>query len=302
MIANGAEGEPGSVKDRHVMTTRPAAVLEGLALAAAAVGAREGIVFLKASFDRPAAALEKALAAGAAGGLPVRIARGDDSYVTGEETALLEALEGRRPWPRPEAAAARPAPASTAARRSCRTWRPSPASRAAIARSGGLSAHAKPRSSRCGATCGGRACTRSRWARRWRGSSPSTGAERTGRNRHDLPRRAVGRAPHRRAGGHAARSRCAARGGIRAGDGVAARHRRVRLPAGGGGLAGRVLRARVLRPVPALHGGQRRPRPHAARGGKRRRSRAGAPRPGRGRRLHEGPRVLRALAHRGRAR
>ena len=72
VIANGAEGEPGSVKDRHVMTTRPAAVLEGLALAAAAVGAREGVVFLKASFDRPAAALESALAAGAAGGLPVR--------------------------------------------------------------------------------------------------------------------------------------------------------------------------------------------------------------------------------------
>jgi NADH-quinone oxidoreductase subunit F len=102
VIANGAEGEPGSVKDRHVMTTRPAAVLEGLAIAAAAVGAREGVVFLKASFDRPAAALEGARAAGAARGLRVRIARGDDSYVTGEETALLESLEGRRPWPRPK--------------------------------------------------------------------------------------------------------------------------------------------------------------------------------------------------------
>ena len=102
VIANGAEGEPGSIKDRHVMTTRPAEVLEGLALAAAAVGAREGIVFLKASFDRPAAALANALAAGAAGGLTVRIARGDDSYVTGEETALLEVLEGRRAWPRPK--------------------------------------------------------------------------------------------------------------------------------------------------------------------------------------------------------
>jgi NADH-quinone oxidoreductase subunit F len=102
VIANGAEGEPGSIKDRHVMTARPAAVLEGLALAATAVGAREGIVFLKASFDRPAAALAEALARGAAGALPVRIVRGDDSYVTGEETALLEAIEGRRAWPRPK--------------------------------------------------------------------------------------------------------------------------------------------------------------------------------------------------------
>lgn len=102
VIANGAEGEPGSIKDRHVMASRAAAVLEGLAIAAAAVGAREGIVFLKASFDRPAAALASALADGAAGPLRVAIARGDDSYVTGEETALLEALEGRRPWPRPK--------------------------------------------------------------------------------------------------------------------------------------------------------------------------------------------------------
>lgn len=102
VIANGAEGEPGSVKDRHVMTARPAEVLGGLAVAAAAVGAREGVVFLKASFDRPAAALEEAIAGGAAGALPVRIARGDDSYVTGEETALLEVLEGRRAWPRPK--------------------------------------------------------------------------------------------------------------------------------------------------------------------------------------------------------
>ena len=102
VIANGAEGEPGSIKDRYVMTRQPADVLAGLAVAAAAIGAREGIVFLKASFDRPAAALQAALAGGAAGGLAVRIARGDDSYVTGEETALLESLEGRRPWPRPK--------------------------------------------------------------------------------------------------------------------------------------------------------------------------------------------------------
>src|SRR5687768_1719624 len=60
VIANGAEGEPGSMKDRHVMTVRPEDVLRGLSLAADAVGAREGIVFLKGSFDAPAAALERA--------------------------------------------------------------------------------------------------------------------------------------------------------------------------------------------------------------------------------------------------
>jgi NADH-quinone oxidoreductase subunit F len=101
-IANGAEGEPGSVKDRHVMVTRPGDVLRGLAVAAQAVGAREAIVFLKRSFDRPATALEEALRTADLGGLSVSIRRGDDSYITGEETALLESLEGRRPWPRPK--------------------------------------------------------------------------------------------------------------------------------------------------------------------------------------------------------
>jgi NADH-quinone oxidoreductase subunit F len=102
VVANGAEGEPGSIKDRHVMCTRPLDVLAGLGLAARAVGSREAIVFLKASFDKPAAALERALAERPPAGLSVSIRRGDDSYITGEETALLESLEGRRPWPRPK--------------------------------------------------------------------------------------------------------------------------------------------------------------------------------------------------------
>ena len=100
VVANGAEGEPGSFKDRYVMLRRPADVVAGLALAARAVGAREATVFLKGSFDRPAAALAGAIAAASLDGLSVDVRRGDDGYVTGEETALLESLEGRKPWPR----------------------------------------------------------------------------------------------------------------------------------------------------------------------------------------------------------
>ncbi len=100
VIANGAEGEPGSIKDRFVMTRRAGAVLQGLRLAARAVGAREAIIFLKGSFDAPAAALEKAIAETRLDGVTVAIRRGDDGYITGEETAVLETLEGRRPWPR----------------------------------------------------------------------------------------------------------------------------------------------------------------------------------------------------------
>ncbi len=102
VIANGAEGEPGSFKDRFVMRRRPDEVIEGLRLAARAMGTSEAVVFLKASFDAPAKALEAALARASLGALEVRIRRGDDGYITGEETALLESLEGRKPWPRPK--------------------------------------------------------------------------------------------------------------------------------------------------------------------------------------------------------
>jgi NADH-quinone oxidoreductase subunit F len=84
VVANGAEGEPGSVKDRFLMTHRAPDVVRGLALAAQALGAREAYIFLKASFDAPAHALEEALRRS-----PI-------------ETAALETLEGRRPWPRPK--------------------------------------------------------------------------------------------------------------------------------------------------------------------------------------------------------
>ena len=102
VVANGAEGEPGSVKDRHLMATRPADVLRGLALAARAVGAREAVIFLKRSFAAAAAALAEARPAVDLDSLELTIRHGDDSYITGEETALLESLEGRRPWPRPK--------------------------------------------------------------------------------------------------------------------------------------------------------------------------------------------------------
>jgi NADH-quinone oxidoreductase subunit F len=102
VIGNGAEGEPGSVKDRWVMLSRPREVIRGLVLAAEGVGAREAIVYLKGSFSAPAAALERAVVEEPLHGVSVRICRGDDSYIGGEETAVLEVLEGRRAWPRPK--------------------------------------------------------------------------------------------------------------------------------------------------------------------------------------------------------
>jgi len=102
VIANGAEGEPGSIKDRWLMLTQPARILEGLVLAARAVGAREAICYLKDSFAAPARALEAALPGVPSDGVALSVRRGDDGYIAGEETAILEVLEGRRAWPRPK--------------------------------------------------------------------------------------------------------------------------------------------------------------------------------------------------------
>lgn len=98
LVANGAEGEPGSIKDRYLLRTRPAEVLAGVARAAALLGVPDPVVYLKGAFGREEALLRAALPAGSA----IAIRRGADTYVAGEETAVLEALEDRRAWPRPK--------------------------------------------------------------------------------------------------------------------------------------------------------------------------------------------------------
>jgi NADH-quinone oxidoreductase subunit F len=101
VVANGGESEPGSIKDRFVMRTRPRDVLEGLIIAMDTLGAERGYVYLKGSFGEEEKRMSEAVAAM---GLSARIVihRGDDTYVGGEETALLESIEGRAAWPRPK--------------------------------------------------------------------------------------------------------------------------------------------------------------------------------------------------------
>ncbi len=101
VVANGGEGEPGSIKDRFVMRTRPKDVLRGLEQAMETLGAERGYVYLKGSFHEEEKRLSAAL--GEMGlASAVSIHRGDDTYVGGEETALLESIEGRVAWPRPK--------------------------------------------------------------------------------------------------------------------------------------------------------------------------------------------------------
>jgi NADH:ubiquinone oxidoreductase subunit F (NADH-binding) len=102
-VANGAEGEPGSFKDRMLLRRNPYQVLEGLQIAARSVGARHAYLALKESFVRECDALDRAFAELADAGLidvPLTIVRGPEEYLFGEEKALLEVVEGEDPLPR----------------------------------------------------------------------------------------------------------------------------------------------------------------------------------------------------------
>ena len=113
VIANGDEGDPGSYVDRLLMEWDPGRVLEGLALASFAVEAEQAVIFIRAEYprarERVEAAIRKAYDDGHFGRnvhgsgrtLDVRVESGAGSYVSGEETALLNAIEGLRGVVRP---------------------------------------------------------------------------------------------------------------------------------------------------------------------------------------------------------
>jgi NADH:ubiquinone oxidoreductase subunit F (NADH-binding) len=106
VVVNADEGDPGAYLDRVILEDAPHTVLEALAIAAHAVGATAAHVYVRAEYPeahaRLAAALDEArragiLGAGALSTVDVAIHGGHGSYVCGEETALLNAIEGRRP-------------------------------------------------------------------------------------------------------------------------------------------------------------------------------------------------------------
>ena len=98
VVCNADEGDSGTFSDRMLMEGDPFCLLEGMAIAAHAVGATQGIVYVRSEYPHAIAALEAALAAAGdfLGGFPIDVRKGAGSYVCGEETALLESLEGRR--------------------------------------------------------------------------------------------------------------------------------------------------------------------------------------------------------------
>ncbi len=103
-VCNAAEGEPGTFKDRTLLRHDPYRVLEGLAIAAYAIGAEAAYIATKASYaieaERIARAIDELRADGLLGDLPITLVLGPDEYLFGEEKALLEVIEGNDPLPR----------------------------------------------------------------------------------------------------------------------------------------------------------------------------------------------------------
>ncbi|MEU4498932.1 NAD(P)H-dependent oxidoreductase subunit E [Streptomyces sp. NPDC023998] len=113
VVVNGDEGDPGSYADRLLMEADPERVLEGLALACFACGARQGVVLVRSEYPRALARMRDAVGQayadghfgpavhGTATALDVKVVEGAGSYVAGEETALIASLEGDRGCARP---------------------------------------------------------------------------------------------------------------------------------------------------------------------------------------------------------
>ncbi len=112
LVVNADESEPGTFKDRELMEIEPHRLLEGIAIGAYAIGAEFAFVYIRGEYVHAAAVLEQAIADAEAAGLlgkgvldsdvnvHVRVFSGAGAYICGEETALLESLEGNRPMPR----------------------------------------------------------------------------------------------------------------------------------------------------------------------------------------------------------
>jgi NADH:ubiquinone oxidoreductase subunit F (NADH-binding)/NADH:ubiquinone oxidoreductase subunit E len=112
MIANADESEPLIFKDRILMDTNPQQLLEGMAIGGYACGANEGFIYVRGEYEKQALRLEQAIAQAEALGwlgeniqgsgfsFNIHVHRGAGAYICGEETALIESMEGNRGEPR----------------------------------------------------------------------------------------------------------------------------------------------------------------------------------------------------------
>lgn len=100
LICNADEGEVGTFKDRYILEHDPFSLLEGIAIAAYAIGAKKAFIYLRAEYrfllDLLVNAMEQTKAQGYLKTLEIQIRMGAGSYICGEESALMNSIEGRR--------------------------------------------------------------------------------------------------------------------------------------------------------------------------------------------------------------
>ncbi|MCC7196151.1 MAG: NADH-quinone oxidoreductase subunit NuoF [Gemmatimonadaceae bacterium] len=112
LCCNADESEPGTFKDREIMRWTPHALVEGCAIGAYAIGAQRTYIYIRGEFTEPIRAMEAAVAEAYAAGLiggnamgtgkqvDIHVHKGAGAYICGEETALMNSIEGRRGNPR----------------------------------------------------------------------------------------------------------------------------------------------------------------------------------------------------------
>ncbi len=104
MAVNGDEGEPGTYKDRHYLETNPHQFFEGMLIAAWAVEATDVFIYMRDEYPAVLTILDREIAAMGAAGLTrhtkVHVRRGAGAYICGEESAMIESIEGKRGLPR----------------------------------------------------------------------------------------------------------------------------------------------------------------------------------------------------------
>ena len=112
LICNGDESEPGTFKDRYILHQDPHQLLEGMIISCLAVGARLAYIYIREEFPAAAEIVEAAIEEareknflgknllGTGFDLEIHVHRGAGAYICGEETGLIESLEGKRPYPR----------------------------------------------------------------------------------------------------------------------------------------------------------------------------------------------------------
>lgn len=112
LVVNADEGEPGTFKDRYILELDPHRLIEGMLIASYAVGIHVAYIYIRGEYVRPYEILQKAIDDAYAEGLlgerilgkdfrlDIYVHRGAGAYICGEESALLESLEGKKGWPR----------------------------------------------------------------------------------------------------------------------------------------------------------------------------------------------------------